>query len=160
MSKFQRQVYDDICKGPRGKVMGPLSIWLQRPQLADYAQNLGQYCRYETSLPRRLSELAILVTAKIWDADYEWNAHVGYASEAGISPIIIGALENKDYPSFLKEDEDIVYQVSLKLNLERDISDTLYEEAIKILGVNKLVDLIGLLGYYSLISMTIKAFKV
>ena len=108
LSKFQRQVYDDICKGPRGKVMGPLSIWLQRPQLADYAQNLGQYCRYETSLPRRLSELAILVTAKIWDADYEWNAHVGYASEAGISPIIIGALENKDYPSFLKEDEDIM----------------------------------------------------
>ena len=160
LSKSQRQVHDNICEGPRGKVAAPLSIWLHRPELADYAQSLGCYCRYESSLPKRLSELAILVTAQIWDADYEWDAHVKHALAAGISKEVISALKEKKYPSFLKIDEDIVYQVSQNINIERDISDSLYEKAVEILGLARLIDLVGLLGYYSLISMTIKTFKV
>ena len=76
MTERQKQIHDEIVSGPRGQVRGPLAIWLYRPELADRAQRLGQYCRYNTSLEPRLSELAILTTARIWDAAFEWQTHV------------------------------------------------------------------------------------
>jgi len=156
----QKSVFDEISSGPRGGVPGPLAIWLHRPQLANYAQNLGRYCRYESSLEPRLSELAILITAQFWDAQYEWDAHVKYAENAGLEIDVIKAIKERREPSFDKIDESVIYRVARQLNLERIISAELYKEADEVLGTSRLVDLIGLLGYYSLISMTIKAFKV
>ena len=85
MSAEQRTIHDRIAFGPRGGVRGPLALWLHRPELADKAQALGRYCRYETCLPPRLSELAILTTECTWDAAYEWQAHLQPAREAGLS---------------------------------------------------------------------------
>ena len=160
LSPEQKKVFDDIASGPRGEVVGPLSIWLQRPQLADRAQKLGQYCRYESSLPPRLSELAILVTARIWDAEFEWQSHEEPARSAGLDEQIIAALAENRKPRFGREDEAVVYDVSRVLNIERTISADLYQRAETLLGKDCLVDLIGVLGYYALISMTIKAFDV
>lgn len=84
MSEHQRRVYDAIASGPRGKVRGPLAIWLHRPGLAEHAQALGQYCRYDSSLPPRLSELAILTMAALWRAPFEWWAHHPIALKAGL----------------------------------------------------------------------------
>lgn len=160
MTPSQKAVYDSIVSGPRGGVRGPLAVWLHRPQFADKAQQLGQYCRFDSSLPARLSELAILTTARVWDATYEWQAHVPHAQAAGISQGIIDALLADQVPSFTKEDEQLVYELTRQLYQERQISDATYNRAINLLGQDGTVDLIGILGYYSLISMTIKAFDV
>jgi 4-carboxymuconolactone decarboxylase len=156
----QKRVYDDIAAGPRGSVRGPLAVWLNRPELADAAQSLGRYCRYDCSLPKKLRELAILTTARIWDAEFEWAAHVNHAREAGLSEEIIHALRNDLDVPLTPGAETVVYDVTHRLNTTRALPNALYAKAIDILGRDQFVDLIGLLGYYSLISMTIKAFEI
>ena len=160
MSANQRTIYNKIASGPRGAVRGPLALWLHRPELADNAQALGRYCRYETCLPSRLSELAILTTARIWDAAYEWQAHLQPAREAGLSEEVIVALGEDTTPAFHSPDEELVYSFTRELNLTRSVSDDLYARTVAELGPDATVDLVGILGYYSLISMTIKAFDV
>ncbi len=160
MSATQRKIHDRIASGPRGGVCGPLALWLHRPELADKAQALGRYCRYETCLPPRLSELAILTTARIWDASYEWQAHLQPAREAGLSEEVIIALGEDEPPTFHNPDEKLVYSFTRELNLTKAVSDDLYARTVAELGPDATVDLVGVLGYYSLISMTIKAFDV
>jgi 4-carboxymuconolactone decarboxylase len=160
MTERQKQIHDEIVSGPRGRVRGPLAIWLYRPELADRAQKLGQYCRYDTSLEPRLSELAILTTARIWDAAFEWQAHVPHALAGGLDSSIIDSLATDQTPNFTSEDEEIIYRVTREINITKQLSDNTYNQAVKILGVEATVDLIGLLGYYALISMTIKAFDI
>jgi len=160
MTERQRQIYDEIVSGPRGQVRGPLAIWLYRPELADRAQRLGQYCRYNTSLEPRLSELAILTTARIWNAAFEWQTHVPHALAGGVDSSIIDSLSADQTPNFANEDEEIVYRVTREINISRQLSDDTYNQVVKILDVEATVDLIGLLGYYALISMTIKAFNI
>lgn len=160
MDDRQKQVYDAIVSGPRGKVRGPLAIWLHRVELADKAQALGQYCRYDSSLAPRLSELAILTTARIWDATFEWQAHLTPALVAGLDPTVIDSLSADKPPVFVAEDEALVYEFTRELNIKRCVSDTLYARSVSILGKPGTVDLVGILGYYAMISMTIKAFDV
>ena len=156
----QKRVHDAITSGPRGRVQGPLAIWLHRPELADKAQALGAYCRYGTSLPPRLSELAILTTAVIWRAEFEWYAHKPIALEAGVAPEVVAALLEGREPRFQHEDEAVVHAFARTLHLERRIPDGLYERAMRVLGQDAVVDLTGLLGYYTLISMTLNVFEV
>ena len=160
MNNRQKEIYDDIVSGPRGKVRGPLAVWLYRAELADKAQQLGRYCRYDSSLSPRLSELAILTTARIWDAAFEWQAHVPHALSAGIEQSVVDALAADIDPDFSNDDEQLIYEFSRELNLKRGVSDALYARAITMLGEEGTVDLVGVLGYYALISMTIKAFDV
>ena len=132
----QKPVYDRIASGPRGVVRGPLAVWLRRPGLAARAEDLGKYCRYDSSLNKQLSELAILVTARAWGSEFEWFAHKKHALDAGVSPEIVEAIRTTQTPV---------------------ISDP---EQRAVLGEGRLIDLIGVLGYYSLVSMTINAFDV
>ena len=156
----QRAVHDKILSGPRGGVRGPLAIWLHRPDLADRAQKLGIYCRYGSSLPPRLSELAILTTARIWDASFEWETHRPHALSAGVSEDVVNALAEDRTPEFKVEEEELVYLFTRELNLKRSVSDVLFERTMSCLGHDSTVDLVGVLGYYSLISMAIKAFDI
>jgi 4-carboxymuconolactone decarboxylase len=156
----QQLIADAIANGPRGEVRGPLAIWLHRPGLAGTAQALGEYCRYGTSLGPRLSELAILVTGRVFGSEYEWFAHKTHALNAGLSAAAIEAIRLNRTPDFETEEEQIVHDVARAVHLNRRLDDGLYAHAMQVLGRDRLVDLIGLLGYYTLISLTINVFGV
>ena len=156
----QRVVYDAIANGPRKGVPGPLGIWLHRPKLADRAQALGQYCRYDSSLAPRLSELAILLLGRHWLAEYEWATHKPFALEAGLPLHVIDAIRDGRTPDFAHRDEEVVYAFITQLHANRGIDDALYAQAAQTLGRDGIVDLVGIAGYYTLISMTIKVFNV
>jgi 4-carboxymuconolactone decarboxylase len=160
MTSAQAEVYTEIASGPRGGVRGPLAVWLHRPALANCAQALGRYCRYDTCLPARLSELAIVVTGALWKSAYEWEAHAPLASNAGIAQPILDAIRHGRQPVFDKRDEKIVHDFIKQLHEQRQVSDASYAEAVEVLGQDAVVDLIGLAGYYTLISMTINVFGV
>jgi 4-carboxymuconolactone decarboxylase len=156
----QKRIYDDIAGGPRGGVRGPLAVWLHRPQLADTAQALGRYCRYETALPPRLSELAILILGRTWNAEYEWWAHKPIALKAGLPEAVVDAIRDSLAPPFERDDERVVYEFMTTLHEQRAIPDALYERAQTLLGSGGVIDLVGIAGYYTLISMTIKVFNL
>ncbi|MGO4329073.1 carboxymuconolactone decarboxylase family protein [Cupriavidus sp. 2TAF22] len=160
MTPEQRAVHDTIVAGPRGQVRGPLAVWLHRPKLAATAQALGQYCRYDSSLPARLSELAILVMGQFWGAEFEWWAHKPLALKAGISAEVVEAIRTGQAPRCDREDEAVVIAVMHSLTRERRIPAALYQQAVDVLGQDNVIDLVGLAGYYTLISMTINAFEV
>ena len=160
LDEEQKRVYDAILSGPRGRVEGPLRVWLTSPAFAERAQALGAYCRYGSSLPPRLSELAILVTGAHWRAGFEWFAHAPIAVEAGLEPPAVEAIRKGEEPSLTKDDEKAVYQFSRELITQRRVAQATYDCAENALGRRAVVDLVGILGYYALISMTINAFEV
>jgi 4-carboxymuconolactone decarboxylase len=160
MTAEQQQAYDAIKASPRGVVQGPLLAWLQSPALADRAQALGAFCRYHTSLPPRLSELAIITTGAFWKAGFEWHVHAPIAIAAGLDPAPVEALRLGQTPNFDKPDEHAVWQFAHHLLHDHAVPDTVYRTVESLLGATATVDLVGVLGYYGLISMTIKAFNV
>lgn len=160
LDKEGKRVYDAIVAGPRGIVQGPLRVWLNSPTLADRAQALGAFCRYGTSLEPRLSELAILVTGAFWRAGFEWHVHAPIAADTGLSAGVIEEIRRGATPDFSRDDERCVYSFAHELWSMHRVSAETYLEAEKVLGRRALVDLVGILGYYGLISMTICAFEV
>lgn len=160
LSEEQKIIYDTIANGPRKGVRGPLAVWLNRPGLARTAQALGQYCRYETSLEPRLSELAILMLGRYWSAGYEWAAHKPIALEAGLSEAIVNAIRDGQAPFFDHQDEAAVYAFLTDLLHDHKVSEPVFEFAKSVLGKDGVVDLTGIAGYYTLISMTINVFEV
>jgi len=160
LTQAQQEVHDAITSGPRGAVVGPLGIWLWRPELAQRAQTLGQYCRYDSCLPKRLSELAILVTGRYWGSEFEWQHHKPIALQAGLDKDIVEAIRKGDAPSFTNADEQCVYDLATSLYNTRSVPDATYQAAMKVLGQDAVIDLVGVLGYYAFISMTINVFEV
>lgn len=156
----QQAIYNDIASGPRGGVRGPFLAWLHRAGLAEHAQALGRYCRYDTCLPPRLSELAIMLMGRIWLAEYEWAAHKPFALKAGIAPEIIDAIRDGVRPRFTQADEELVYDFVTTLHETREIDEALYAKAVSLLTEDGVVDLTGIVGYYSLISVTLKVFDI
>ena len=160
LDDMQRQVFDAIKAGPRGEVVGPLGVWLWRPELADRAQRLGEYARYKTCLPPRLSELAILVVARFWGSEFEWCVHKKIALEAGLDSQAVEAIRVGGVPALEDPDQAIVYEFCRTLLDQRGVDDALYSRTLETLGEAAVIDLVGILGYYCLISLTINAFKV
>lgn len=160
MSEEQRRIHDAIVNGPRGRVEGPLKVWLHSAPLADKAQQLGQFARFDSSLEPRLSELAIMITGRFWTAQFEWAVHKGFALKAGLDEHVLDAIRDRRTPDFKRRDERVVYDFSRALHEHHKISDALYAEAVEVLGQRQVIDLVGILGYYTLISMTINAFEV
>ena len=160
LSAEQRRAYDAIVAGPRGRVVGPLRVWLESPQLADHAQALGAFCRFGTSLPPRLSELAIITTGAFWRASFEWHAHAPMAIKAGIDPAAVEAIRTGKTPQFSRADEAAVHAFARELIETRRVSEQTYARALDVLGLQGVVELVGTLGYYSLVSLTLNAFEV
>ena len=156
----QRQVHDAIVAGPRGEVVGPLGVWLWRPELADRAQRLGAYARYGTCLPAELSELAILVAARFWGSEFEWYSHKPLALAAGVPNDAVRAIRTGKSPVLDDPKQAVVYEFCHTLLRDREVDDALYDSAAAALGAAAVIDLVGILGYYSLISLTINAFNV
>jgi 4-carboxymuconolactone decarboxylase len=156
----QRRIYDEIMSGPRGIVEGPLRVWLINPGLADKAQALGAYCRYGTRLPPRLSELAILVVGAHWRSGFEWHVHAPIAIKAGVAENVAEAIRVGAEPKLEDAEARAVYAFATELVKHREVTDATYRETVATLGLEAAVDLVGILGYYTLISMTINAFHV
>jgi len=160
LSADQRRVHDAILSGPRGVVEGPLRVWLQSPGLAQEAQALGAYCRYGSSLAPGLSELAILVVGAHWQSGFEWHVHAPIALDAGVDPAAVEAIRRGETADFSDLPARAVYDFAVELLRTRAVSDTTYANAVAALGVQGAVDLVGILGYYTLICMTINAFHI
>jgi 4-carboxymuconolactone decarboxylase len=160
LSDAQRRVVDEIQSGPRGGLRGPFWAWLRSPELADRAQKLGEQVRFKSTLPPRLFELAVLVTASTWKAQFEWYAHAPLARKAGLADDVIDALQKGARPRFAKPDEAAVYDFATELYARRRVSDAAYAAALAQLGERGVVELVGVLGYYALVSMTLNVFGV
>jgi 4-carboxymuconolactone decarboxylase len=156
----QRRVYDSIASGPRGGVRGPFLALLYTPELADKFQQLGEYLRYRTSLPPRLSELAILVTARHWDCQYEWFAHEQHALKGGVPPEVIAAIKNDQRPKLDKADDVAIYDYAIELHTNRMVSAATYKRAVDIFGRDTVIEITALLGYYTMVAMTLNAHEI
>jgi 4-carboxymuconolactone decarboxylase len=157
----QRALRDAIASGPRGtfKMSGPFAIWLHAPEIGLLAQALGGHCRYKTTLSPRLSEFAILVTARAWRAQYEWQAHAPMAEKAGVSAKSISAIRAGRAPTGAPADERAIYDFVTELYRARRVGNRTYARVVKALGTKGTVELVGILGYYALISMTLNVFQ-
>ncbi|HEY8507585.1 MAG TPA: carboxymuconolactone decarboxylase family protein [Steroidobacteraceae bacterium] len=159
LSAGQRQVYDAIAAGPRSAVPAPFHIFLHSPELADHAQRLGEFLRYRTGLPKRLSEIAILVTAKHWSSSYEWQVHAREARAAGVSDEIIAAIDAGQRPS-LSGDDALVYDFTAEFFARRDVPDHLFDAATARFGTRTVAELASILGYYSMLAIVMHVFRV
>jgi 4-carboxymuconolactone decarboxylase len=155
MTEEQRRAADAIVAGPRGGMRGPFNALLRSPELADRAQRLGEYVRFKSSLPARLNELAILVTAREWSAQYEWYAHRQLAEKAGLAPAIAAAIAEGRRPAQMDADETAVYEFCRELLSRREVSDATYKAVADRFGERGVVDLIAASGYYGLVSMVL-----
>ena len=160
MTPAPKKVADAIVSGPRKSMGGPFNAWLRSPELADRLQAVGEQVRFHSSLPPRLSEFAILLTAREWDADYEWYAHYPLALKAGLKPEIATAVAKGARPAGMAADEAAVYDFMAELRRTKRVSDPTYAAAHKLLGDQGVIDLVALSGYYDLVSMTLNTAQV
>src|ERR1700759_1597076 len=159
MSPDQRQTYDESIAGKRGAPPPPMMAWLNSPEMARHATRLGEVMRFDTVFPERISEIAILVTARHWTANYEWFAHKRLALKGGLDPKIIDDIRDRRTPQFDDPKAKLVYDVAKSLHEGRGVSKSLYDEAVKLVGERGIVEIIGLCGYYTMVSMTLNTFE-
>jgi 4-carboxymuconolactone decarboxylase len=160
LDEAQRRVWDDIVAGPRHSVPPPAHVWLRSPGLADHAHKLGAHVRFGTDLSPRLTEIAILMTARYWTAQFEWAAHARLARQAGMAPEVIDAIAERREPVFSDPDEQLVYDFCKTFYANHRVDDALFEKVKQRFGERGLVDLTGLIGYYSFVSVTLNVFDV
>jgi 4-carboxymuconolactone decarboxylase len=159
MNADQKQTYDESIAGKRGAPPPPMMAWLNSPEMARHATRLGGFLRFDTLFPAKLSEIAILVTARHWTAHYEWYAHKRLALKGGMDPKIIDDIRDRRTPRFDDPKAQMIYDVSKSLHEGHGVSKGLYDEALKLLTVRGLVEIIGLCGYYTMVSMTLNTFE-
>jgi len=160
MTPAQRQVYDKVVSGPRGRVQGPLRAAIHNPELADRWQALGALLRYSTTLTPRQSEIAILVTGRHCRSPFEWYAHRQEAEKAGIATAIIETILAETTPDGLAEDDAMIHQYALELNRYKSVSHASYERVLKRFGERTIVELTALVGYYTMVAMTLNAHEI
>jgi 4-carboxymuconolactone decarboxylase len=160
MSDAQRQAYDALVAGPRGGARGPFNALLRSPDLMDKVQRVGEYVRFRTSIPARLNELAILVTGRAWGAKFEFYAHRILALKAGLSESIADAIARNERPKGMQPDEELVYDFATALHRDHVIDDALFKRAVATFGEHGVMDLIGVIGYYTLVSMVLNVAEV
>jgi 4-carboxymuconolactone decarboxylase len=156
-TEAQRQHAEAIIQGPRGALLAPFVPLLRSPELMGHAQRMGEYLRYRSALGLRLSELAILVTAREWSQQVEWAIHAPIAIREGIAAATVQAIAEGRRPATLADDETVVHDFSIELHRQRQVSDDTWQAAIGRLGEQGVVDLIGINGYYAFLAMVMNA---
>jgi 4-carboxymuconolactone decarboxylase len=159
MSEDQKQTYDESIAGKRGAPPAPMMAWLNSPEMARHATRLGGMLRFDTTFPAKLSEIAILVTARHWTSHYEWFAHKRLALKGGMDPGIIDAIRDRRTPEFDDPKGKIIYEVAKSLHEGHGVSKPLYDEAVRLVGERGITEIIGLCGYYTMVSMTLNTFE-
>jgi 4-carboxymuconolactone decarboxylase len=160
MDADQRRVHDKIVSGRRGKIQGPLRAALHNAELADRWQALGELLRYNTTLTPRQSELAILVTGRACRSPFEWYAHRLEAERVGVEPAVVEAILHDTVPSGLSAADAVIVQVAIELNRDNSVTDGTYAKALVLLGERTMVELTALVGYYTMVAMTLNAHEI
>jgi 4-carboxymuconolactone decarboxylase len=163
----QRKLAQGLLAGPRGAGdtgpravdhmlgRGPFNAWMRSPDLGAHLQKAGEYIRFHTSVPKRLNEFAILITARYWTSQFEWFAHLPMAVKAGLDPRLAADLALNRRPRKMKPDEAAVYEFCTQLHRKKQVTDAAYKRVLKFLGEQGVMDLIGACGYYTAVSMTL-----
>ena len=159
MSAEQKETYDEAIAGKRGAPPAPMMAWLNSPEMARHATRLGEVMRFNTIFPAKLSEIAILVTARHFTAHYEWFAHKRLALKGGMDPKIIEDIRDRRTPTFDDPKGKMIYDLAKSLHEGHGVAQGLYDEAVKVLTERGVVEVIGLCGYYTLVSMTLNTFE-
>ena len=153
MTPAQKTMVEHLFAGPRAGANGPFNVLLRSPEMGDIAQQFGASMRFNQSMPRKLNELAIIITARYWTAQYEWYAHHRAALAAGLSPAIADAIAAGKRPSGMQKDEEAVYNFCSELLTTKQVSDATFKAARDTVGEKGVVDLIGVMGWYQMVSM-------
>jgi 4-carboxymuconolactone decarboxylase len=152
MTPEQRTVAEAIMSGPRGGMRGPV--------VADRLQKVGEYVRFNSSLDKRLNEMAICMTAQYWGSQYEWYAHAPLALKAGLDPAVLKSIAEGKKPDNMKDDEAIVWEFTTQLRRDHNVDDSIYAKALDKFGERGITDLIAVNGYYDVVSMTLNVARV
>ena len=155
MTPRQRESYQGIVSGPRKGARGPFNALLRSPEAADRVQKVGEYIRFQSTIPAALNEMAILITGRFWGAQYEFWAHSQLARTAGLPDAIIDAIAEGRRPSPMSDDQRIVYDFCTELFRDKAVSDATFKAAVDRFGEQGVIDLIAASGYYSIVSMVL-----
>jgi len=154
MTPAQRTMIEHVLSGPRGGgAEGPFNVQLRSPEMGDLGQQFGAATRFATTVPRKLYELAIIITARHWTAQFEWSAHRRGAIQAGIAPAVADAIAQGRRPTAMPPDETAVYNFATELLETKQVSDPTFAAARTLLGERGVVELINVMGWYGLVSM-------
>jgi 4-carboxymuconolactone decarboxylase len=153
MNEAQRRAADELAAGPRGGVKGPFIALLRSPELMDRLQKVGEYLRFQSSLEPRISEFVMCVVSRQWTQPFEWAVHVPLALKAGVKPETIAALGDGRRPLGMAHDETIAYDFCSELERNHGVSDATYRATVDQFGERGLIDMLGLVGYFTTVSM-------
>jgi 4-carboxymuconolactone decarboxylase len=153
MTPAQKTMIEHVVSGPRGSTDGPFNVQLRSPEMGDLGQQFGAATRFATTVPRKLYELAIIITARHWTAQFEWSAHHRGALQAGLTPAVADAIAEGRRPAAMPRDEEAVYDFATELLETKQVSDKTFEAARSLLGERGVVDLINVMGWYGTVSM-------
>ena len=160
LSPEQRRLHDDIGGTRSGTARGPFAVWLRTPAIAAKANEFGNALRLGGTLDKKSFEIAVLAVARHWSADYEWFAHEKNALKAGLPASIITAIRERRLPEFETDDQKLVYEIVSELNTTLRLSDAAYRRALEHFGLETLIELVSVAGFYSAVAMMINAFDV
>lgn len=171
MNAEQKKLFETIISGPRAQnyggdaanhvlTRGPFNAWMRSPDFGLKIQAVGEQIRFKSSIPKHLNEFAILITAREWTSQYEWYAHHSLAMKAGLDPKIAEELAAGKRPSNMKEDEAAVYDFCTQLHRTKKVDDATFKRAKALFGEQGVIDLIGVSGYYTAVSMTLNVAEV
>ena len=160
LSPEQKAIEDAITSGPRGNSSGPFQAWLRSPVLADRLQKVGEYVRFQTSLPKPLNEFAILIAGRYWNSAFEWAYHYPLAINGGVEASVLADLSNGRVPGGMSGDEALVYAFSTELRRDRMVTDATYARALARFGERGVIDLVAVNGYYDVVCMTLNVAQV
>jgi 4-carboxymuconolactone decarboxylase len=155
LTEAQRKAIEEFRAARSAEISGPFVPLLRSPEVLTRARALSDYLRYRSALPPRLSEFVILMTARAWTQNYEWNAHEPLARRAGLSDGVIKAIADGRRPDGMAEDEEILFTFCDELRRTQAVSDPLYARAVAKFGEQGVIDTVGLVGYYTLIAMVL-----
>jgi 4-carboxymuconolactone decarboxylase len=171
MNAEQKKLFETIISGPRAQnyggdaanhvlKRGPFNAWMRSPEFGLKIQAVGEQIRFKSSIPKHLNEFAILITAREWTSQYEWYAHHALAMKAGLDPKIAEELAAGKRPSNMKEDVAAVYDFCIQLHRTKKVDDATFKRAKALFGEQGVIDLVGVSGYYTAVSMTLNVAEV
>jgi 4-carboxymuconolactone decarboxylase len=160
MSQDQKNLHDEILSGPRTQIAGPMHTWFLNPSYGSLIEKVGAFCRYETSIEPRLSELAIIIVARHWNANVEWFAHSEIAIKSGILQETVEAIELNKRPDFKKEDEALIFDITKSILDTKGLTDELFKRAEDTIGKTSLLDLTAIIGYYCNVAIQLNVFEI